>query len=387
MPDAKIERIWARTRELRPIIEAHRGEGEFLRRLPDAIGRAFLDANIYRLLVPEDLGGEGIDPITYYDLAAEVSSYDGSVGWNYAIGATGGVVLGGLASKPLKTILASPDCGVAGAGSPTGRAIAVQGGYRVTGRWAWASGIHHAKWVLAYCPIFDGDRLRTSADGVPVVAGLLMPKEDCTVLDAWHVGGMRGTGSTEFEVTEVFVPEERVLRLLTGEFRHPYPVFRMPATFFGFNHCCVLTGIACSALAGLKTLAATKTSAMTGLSLRDDVQAHYAVAKAEVLIESSALNIKEAFRALWERVVAGEPVPVEMRAHVRRACAHVTECAVEAVQLCYRAAGGTALFESAPFERALRDVNAAASHITLRRIMMEDAGRVAFGLPPHNPLF
>lgn len=253
--DARIERAWVRTRELRPLIEAHRGEGEFLRHLPDAIGRAFLDANVYRLLVPEELGGEGLDPIIYYDLAVEVSSWDGSVGWNYAIGATGGVVLGGLSPKPLRAILASPDCGVAGGGSPTGKAVAMEGGYRLTGRWAWASGIHHAKWVLAYCPIFDGDRMRTSASGAPSVAGFLMPREQCTLLDTWHVGGMRGTGSTEFEVTEVFVPEEMVLRLLTGESRHPYPIFRMPSTFFGFNHCCVLTGIARCALNGLKTLA------------------------------------------------------------------------------------------------------------------------------------
>ena len=385
--DAKLERVWARTRELRPIIEAHRGEGDRLRRLPDAIAQAFLEANIYRLLVPEEFGGEGVDPITYYDLAAEVSSYDGSAGWNYAIGATGGVVLGALAPKPLRAVFASPECGVGGGGSPTGRAIAVDGGYRVTGRWGWASGIHHAKWALAYCPVFDGERLRTAANGAPVVAGFLMPKEKCAILDAWHVGGMRGTGSTEFEVHDVFVPEEFVLRLLSGESRHPYPVFRMPATFFGYNHCCVLAGIARSALAALKTLAATKTSAMTGLSLRDDAQGHYAVAKAEALIESSDLNVKDAFRALWAKVVADEPVPIEMRARVRRACAHVTECAVEAVQLCYRAAGGSAVFEAAPFERALRDVNTAASHITLRRTMMEEAGRVAFGLPPHNPLF
>ncbi len=385
--DAKLERVWARTRELRPIIEAHRGEGDRLRRLPDAIAQAFLEANIYRLLVPEEFGGEGVDPITYYDLAAEVSSYDGSAGWNYAIGATGGVVLGALAPKPLRAVFASPECGVGGGGSPTGRAIAVDGGYRVTGRWGWASGIHHAKWALAYCPVFDGERLRTAANGAPVVAGFLMPKEKCAILDAWHVGGMRGTGSTEFEVHDVFVPEEFVLRLLSGESRHPYPVFRMPATFFGYNHCCVLAGIARSALAALKTLAATKTSAMTGLSLRDDAQGHYAVAKAEALIESSDLNVKDAFRALWAKVVADEPVPIEMRARVRRAGAHVTECAVEAVQLCYRAAGGSAVFEAAPFERALRDVNTAASHITLRRTMMEEAGRVAFGLPPHNPLF
>ena len=79
------------------------------------------------------------------------------------------------------------------------------------------------EWALAYCPVFDGERLRTAANGAPVVAGFLMPKEKCAILDAWHVGGMRGTGSTEFEVHDVFVPEEFVLRLLSGESRHPYP--------------------------------------------------------------------------------------------------------------------------------------------------------------------
>jgi indole-3-acetate monooxygenase len=382
-----LQRVWERTRALRPIIEAHRGEGDILRRLPDPIARAFLEANVYRLLVPEELGGEGVDPITYYELAEEVSSYDGSVGWNYAIGATGGVVLGGLSAKPLRRIIASADCGVAGGGSPTGRAIAVKGGFRLTGRWGWASGIHHAKWAITFCRIFDGERPRTSAEGAPVISGFLVPREACTILDAWHVGGMRGTGSTEFEVTDVFVPEELALHLLSGESRHPEPVFRMPSSFFGFNHCCVLTGIARCAISGLKSLAATKTSSMTGMSMRDDVQAQYAVAKAEALVESSVLNVKEAFRALWSKVVADEPIPVEMRAHVRRACAHAAECAVEAVQLCYRAACGSAVFESAPFERALRDVNAAASHITLRYAMMEEAGRVAFGLPPRSALF
>jgi indole-3-acetate monooxygenase len=383
----RIERVWARVRQLRSLIEAHRGEADLLRRLPDAIAQAFVEANVYRLLVPEEFGGEGIDPITYYDLAEEVSFYDGSIGWNYAIGATGGVVAGGLPAKQMRAILARPDCGVAGGGAPTGRAAAVDGGYRLTGRWGWASGIHHAKWAIAYCPVYDGDRPRTSAGGAPVVLGFIAPREACTILDTWHVGGMRGTGSTEFEFDDVFVPQEMVLRVLSGESRHPYPIFRMPATFFGFNHCCVLTGIARCAVAGLKSLAATKTSAMAGISLRDDVRAQYAIAKAEALIESSGLNVRESFRLLWDKVVAGEPVALEMKARVRRACAHATQCAVEAVDLSYAAACGSAVFESAPFERALRDVHAAASHITLRHTMMEEAGRVAFGLPPRSPLF
>jgi alkylation response protein AidB-like acyl-CoA dehydrogenase len=385
--DDKVERAWARTRELRPVIEAHRSEGDLLRHLPDAIARAFVATNVYRLLLPEDFGGEGIDPIIYYDLVEEVSSYDGSVGWNYSIGTTTAVMLGDLSIKRLQTIFAEADCCLAGAAAPPGRAIAMDGGYRVSGRWAWASGIHQAKWIVGNCLVFDGDRLRTSADGAPVVLGFLMPKKACRVLDTWHVGGMRGTGSTEFEVTDYFVSGEDSLLMFSESSPHPYPIFRLPPTFFGYNHCGVLTGIARSALNGLKALAMTKTSAATSASLRDEAQGHYAAAKAEALIESSALNVKEAFRVLWDKVVAGEPIPVEMRARVRRGVAHAAECAVEAVDLCYQVAGGSAVFESAPFERALRDVHAGASHVTMRRTMMEDAGRVGFGLPPKFPAF
>jgi indole-3-acetate monooxygenase len=148
-----------------------------------------------------------------------------------------------------------------------------------------------------------------------------------------------------------------------------------------------MNGIARSALAGLKALANTKTTAMTRTDLRDEPQAQYAVAKAEAIIEANGLAVKESFRALWAKVVAGEAAPLATRARLRRSVAHAAECAIEAVQLCYRAAGGTAIYESAPFERALRDVNAAATHIATRRVMMEEAGRVAFGLPPRTPLF
>jgi alkylation response protein AidB-like acyl-CoA dehydrogenase len=214
-----------------------------------------------------------------------------------------------------------------------------------------------------------------------------MPKEDCTILDTWHVLGMRGTGSTEFEVNGALVPKDLAFRFFGVQSEHPYPIFHLPPTYFGYNHVSVMNGIARSALDGLKALGRTKTTVMTGSNLRDEPQAQYAVAKAEAMIEANRLTVKESFRALWGKVVAGETVPLEMKARVRRCVAHAAECAVEAVQLCYRAAGGAAIYESAPFERAFRDINAAATHITTRRTMMEEAGRVAFGLPPRTPLF
>jgi alkylation response protein AidB-like acyl-CoA dehydrogenase len=296
-------------------------------------------------------------------------------------------MIGDLPATLLKKIFASADSCVAGAASPPGRAIRVNGGYRLTGRWAWASGIHQAKWVAANCLIFDGDRAKTTADGAPVALAFVVPKEACRILDTWHVGGMRGTGSTEFEIADYFVPTECALHFFSEAATNPYPIFRLPPTFFGYNHVSVLTGIARSAVTGLKTLASAKTSALSGTSLRDEQQAQYAVAKAEALIDAGGLNVKESFRPVWDKVRAGEPILPMMRARVRRAVALAAENAIEAVQLCYRAAGGSAIYDSAPFERALRDVNAAACHVTMRSTMMEQAGRVAFDLPPQTPFF
>jgi alkylation response protein AidB-like acyl-CoA dehydrogenase len=257
MMNNKIEQIWERTRALRPTIEAHRGEGDGLHHLPDTIARAIVEANVYRLLLPHEFGGEDVDPITYYDLVEEVSSYDGSAGWNYSIGSSTPVILGDLSPIRLGAIFVSPDSCIAASASPPGRAVEVEGGYRVKGRFAWASGVHQARWVVANCFVFDGDQMRKSAVGTPVALGLVMPKQDCNVLDTWHVVGMRGTGSTEFEVDGAFVPKDMAIRFFGADSQHPHPIFHLPPTYFGYNHVSVMNGIARSALAGLKALANT----------------------------------------------------------------------------------------------------------------------------------
>jgi alkylation response protein AidB-like acyl-CoA dehydrogenase len=385
--DMRIKQIWERVRALRSVIESHRDEAQALHHLPDPVARAFVEANVYRLLLPAEYGGENIDPLSYYDLVEEVASYDGSAGWNFSIGSSTPLIFGDLSPSRLRTIFGAPDACVAASTTPLGRAIEVEGGYRLAGRFAWASGVHHARWVVAMGAVFDGATMRKSPAGTPIILGFVMPREDCTVLDTWHVLGLRGTGSTEFEVDNVFVPKDLAIRFFHPECRYPYPIFRMPPTYFGYNHVSVMNGIARSALAALKALASTKTSTMPSGGLRDDPQAHYAVAKAEAMIDANRLAVKDAFRLFWSPVVANESVSMEARARLRRAIAHAAESAIEAVQLCYRAAGGTAVYESAPFERALRDVNTAATHMAVRRVMMEEAGRVAFGLIPRTPLF
>ncbi len=114
------------------------------------------------------------------------------------------------------SLYAGPDAATAGSGPPQGRAVAVEGGYRVTGTFASASGVRQAKWILGGCFVFDGAHMRKGESGIPVVRHVLIPASEITILDRWHIGGMRGTGSTEFTGDDVFVPDERVFSCSAG---------------------------------------------------------------------------------------------------------------------------------------------------------------------------
>ncbi|HEY6869559.1 MAG TPA: acyl-CoA dehydrogenase family protein [Novosphingobium sp.] len=386
MIGAVPEDLWQRVRAFEPIVRAARAEAEALRHLPDSVARAFAEAGIYKLVLPRDMGGMGLDPLAQFDLTEEVATYDGSVGWNFALGSNGGAMAGALRPEVAEEIFASgPAC--AGSGPPQGRAVAVEGGYRVSGRWAWASGVHQAQWVLAGCFVFDGDAMRRGPTGLPVVIHALFARDEIVLLDTWHTGGMRGTGSTEFTASDVFVPEARTLSMFGAQPYHDDPIFRLPPSVFGFPLTAVPLGIARATVAALGTLATTKPAAPPRPAMAEQPHVAYVVAKAGAMTEAARLGAREAFRRLWAELVENREVALATRAGLRAATVHAVEASVEAVQLCYRAAGGAALFESQPFERALRDVNAAAGHIVFQRAMMEDCGRVQMGLPPTLPMF
>lgn len=386
MANVQYEQVWDETRSLRAIIAEHRSECDLLRRLPDAIGRAFAERDVYRLMLPADLGGRGLDPLTVFDLVEEVASYDGSVGWNYAIGSNSGMIAGAVPRAVADAVFGQSECAVAGSGPPQGRAVATDGGYRVTGRFAWASGVHQALWVMGGCFVYDGDERRTGPHGGPVVIHVLAPRADATLLDTWHTGGMRGTGSTEFLLEDVFVPQEHAFSMFGGEPTHPAAIYRLPTSFFGFALTAVPLGIARAATQELKALARSKPPAPPRPGMADQPFVQYAVAKAEAMTEAARLAVRDAFARMWEEVNA-QAASLESRARLRRASVHAVETSIEAVGLCYRAAGGAALFEERSFERALRDVNAAGGHIVFQRAMMEDCGRVEMGLGPLLPMF
>ena len=297
--------IQRRVRELKPLIEANRAEAERLKRLPDAVAAAFLEHDLYRVLVPTDLGGAGLDPLAYFDLCLELASYDGSVGWNFALASTTSPLIGMLPMERLKSFFADPDCAIAGTVGPSGKAVKVDGGWELTGRWSWMSGVHQAKWVILGAFIHENGAQVMNPDGTPETRQFLAPKDPACLLDVWDVGGMRGTGSTDYACENMFTPQEMWVRAFSGQSNHPDPIFRLPFTFFGLGLCAVALGIARPAVEGLRTLAAGKVSAVSRRGLRDQAQTQYAIAKSEAMLRSSRLYVRECFGAMWS--VTGSP--------------------------------------------------------------------------------
>lgn len=381
------ERAWRNTQRLRPIIEAHRDEAENLRRLPEPIAKAFLELDVYRLMLPEDLGGAGILPLQHFDLIVEVSRSDASAGWLYWL-AGGALLMAGRAPAEVTAkMFATADCGQAAALAPTGRAVAAEGGYRISGRWAWASGIHNCPYVGAHCLIFDGASPRLAPDGAPTLLMAVMPKGDVRVLDTWHTGGMRGTGSTEFEVNDHFVPALRVFSLIGGEPTLPHPIFKLPATFFAFGIGAVAIGVAYSTIEALKQLSLAKRLPPPRGLLAEQAALQYVVAKTEAMVDAVEASLRAAVTRAWDDACLAGELAKENRLRFRRGLAHTIDTCIEAVTLCYREAGGSALHQSQPFERALRDIHAIGAHMAVQRGIMEQAGGIALGVTPMLPKF
>ncbi len=368
------------------LVEEQRAEIARQRRLPDAVAQAFIDLDIYRLLVPADLGGAEITPIDQFDFVECISYHDASAGWNFAVGSGLGIFSGFLEAAEARALFTQSGAAMAGSGAPQGKAHKVDGGYRIEGRFAWASGIDQAQWVYGGCFVHEDGKQVMKEDGSPATVLAFMPKEFATVHECWNVSGLVATNSTEFSVADVFVPKERTFSIPWKESRHPGPLFRLPMTFFGFALTGVPLGVARRAVDGLREFARSKPTPGGG-KLSDVGFSQYAVAKAEALIDAARCNVRYSFQQLWDCALADEAPSMETRARLRRACVHAAESSQEAVNLCYRAAGGSALFATLPFEAALRDVNAICGHLVFQRAMMEDAGRVALGIPPRLMVF
>ncbi|MEX2246508.1 MAG: acyl-CoA dehydrogenase family protein [Dehalococcoidia bacterium] len=366
-------------RTLAPTIRATAGETERLGTLAPAVLEKLRDARLFDLVLPRTFGGLEVDIITMMRVIEEVAIADGATGWCVGIGVGTSIVSAFLRDDVARQIF-RPGVITGGPVAPLGRLTPAEGGFRLTGRWPFASGSPHCEWLIGGALVFEGDAPRI-VNGAPDWRLAVMPRADVEILDTWHVSGLRGTGSNDIAAKNIFVPEDRTVPFLTSGPVQPGPLYHFPMIgFLALTIAPVATGIARRAIDELVDLARKKVPTGRGTTLRERPVAQQEIAKAEAEVRAGRAFLYEAAGDAWNTLSAGGRLTAEQRASVRLACAHATVCAKRAVEAAYQLGGGSALYETSVLQRQLRDIFAATQHIVLAETNYETAGQVIMGL-------
>jgi alkylation response protein AidB-like acyl-CoA dehydrogenase len=382
-----------RARALAPMIEAAAGRTEKERKIPADVLSAMHACGLFHMLLPVSLGGGAVDLVTFNQVIEAVAAADASPAWCLAQAVASSHAAGFLDPKIAREVFGAPDALVAW-GPPAGvaKAVIVDGGYRVTGKWRFASGSVNATWMGGHSTVFESpDKPRRDARGNPINRTMLFPRDQANIKDTWHVLGLRGTASNDYEVTDLFVREEYTTwRDSARDRRESGPLYNIPLlTLYGIGFSGVALGIAGSCLAAFMQLAQTKTSG-GGLGstavLRDNAVIQSRVARACGRLESARAFLLQMLREIWTTSAASGALSLEQRARLRVAITGAMEAACKVVDFAYRAAGTTAIFEGSAFERRFRDLHTLLAQGQAHLSNFESAGQALFGIEPAQRL-
>jgi alkylation response protein AidB-like acyl-CoA dehydrogenase len=274
-----------------------------------------------------------------------------------------------------------PNTVIAGALPPQGAAIPVPGGFRLTGRWTFASGCHQANWMLGTSAVMAHGTPRLRPDGRPDIRTFCLPISACEILDTWYTAGLRGTGSHDWQVTDVFVPEEQSFPVLFDGPSAPGCLsVRDFAAYNGPRVAAVALGIARDAIDAFTALARTKPPLLATSPLATPHTTYERVGRAEALLRSGRAFLSEIMRALPHSPTWSAALSEDLRASLPLASAHAAQSTTETVDLMCNAAGTTAIYASSRLERCFRDVHVTTQHIAVASSNIEMVGQYLLGL-------
>lgn len=379
------EAVVERARALAVRVREAADEIEALRQLPPDLAAAMGDAGLFSMYVSKQHGGPEEHPLAALRAVEEISRADGSAGWVTMLGSSVSTFSGWIAPQAMRAMV--EDAGPfrpAGSARVLGTALTVDGGYIVDGRWDFQSGVTHANWVVGNCMVLDGGVPRHGPDGVPVTRSMYLPVRDGEVIDTWHAVGMRGTGSNDFAVKDLFVPDERTSRwdeppAIEG------PLYRTRFNItFGWVLCAaVALGVARGAIDELTALASVAASTGSMDLLRDRPAVQSRVGEAEAIVRASRAWLTSATGAAFEASKRiDEADPADAILDVRLAIVHAIRESVRAVDIIFHAAGTNAVYDSNRLGRFFRDVHVGVQHVSAAQEHYETAGRQLLGAGP-----
>ena len=367
-----------------PVIEAAIDRIETERRIPADVMSALHDAELYRMCLPPWLGGGEATPRVVIQVVEIIAAADASTAWclGQALGCSR--MAGFLDRAVAREVFGNPDAVLAW-GPPDGsaKAVSVDGGYRVTGKWRLASGIRNANWLGPICTVCEPDGTpRRDADGKPVNRTMLLPISSAILTDVWRVIGLRGTGSDSFAISDLFVPEAYSFhRDSSLDRREDGPLYKMGlSTFYAIAFAGVALGVARTALDDFIRLAAEKKPSHASTVLRENPAVQLQFAEAEANLGSARSYLFDMLDAAWNSGHPPDAWPLDLRARLRLACTHAIIQSRAAVEFAYQAAGSGAIFQDNPFERRFRDINTVAQQAQGQPVNFEHAGSALMGL-------
>jgi indole-3-acetate monooxygenase len=377
-----VDEVLAAARRMAPSIAARAAEIEAARRVPRDLLDELIGAGAFRVLLPRSHGGIGATLPEALDVLETFAAADASVGWVVMIGGGAWCDLAGLPRATFDELFpGTGDVIVAGVFNPTGSITPVDDGFRVTGRWSFASGCEHATWLFGCC-------LAGVVDGVPQLRGAVFAPDQVVIEDTWTVSGLCGTGSHHFHVTDLAVPGDRTFEPLTDEPCLDEPIVRIPApSLYALVIASVAVGTAQGALDEVVALATDKVPLLAPAPLAADPGFHIDLATADAELRAARLLLHADAELAWATAVAGDPFTLEQRARIRATAAWVADRAAAVVATAYRSGGGSSLYATSPLQRRLRDVSAITQHFLVQRTALRHAGAVLAGQELHVPVF
>ena len=377
-----------------PEIRALADDIDSARRLPDALAERLAGAGFFHLLTGREHGGLAADPVTAARVIETLSTASPSVGWVTMILATASFWTVRMVPEEVRReIFADVSPGeiqpavIAGTLVPHGRAVRAEGGWRVSGQWPFGSGCHHATWLPTAAWLHDDSGPIADDNGVPQWRAFHVPASDCVILDTWHTSGLRGTGSHDYTMEDVFVADNYVKRhslleeAILPDRRYVYPAFNVPMLS------AVALGAARGAVDALAELFGGKVDRRNQRPVAGAFDKQADLGLAEALAGSARAYLYDTTAQAWDLIRAGKELPRELRAGMRLACTHAVMASVQAVDRAHLAAGASSIYVSSPLDRYFRDVHSVSAHAFVRQTTMADGGQLLLGMEPAFRVF
>jgi 3-hydroxy-9,10-secoandrosta-1,3,5(10)-triene-9,17-dione monooxygenase len=373
-------------RELLPVFRDRAQEAEDARAVPEDSIKSLAGTGFFRLLQPASFGGFEADPLTFYTAVRLIASACGSTGWVASVLGVHPWHVGLFPPQAQQEVWGTdPATRISSSYAPTGKAAKVDGGHQVSGRWSFSSGCDHASWVLLGQIVTDADNRPTD------FRTFLLPSSDYTIEDVWDTVGLRGTGSNDIVVSDVFVPEHRSLSFIDvsklvvpGQDLNPAPLFRLPyGSVFPYSITTPIIGMATGAYQAHVDYTRERVRvAYVGQKAAQDPHAQVRVAEAAAEIDDAWCALERNMTELMGCARAGRPIPTDLRLRVRRDQVRGTGLSIKAVDRLFENSGGRALKTGTPIQRFWRDAHAGRVHaINDPERALSMFGGAEFGLP------